>query len=498
MFGRFARSLRKPAAAAATARKILAPAPAPARAPAPTFEQLEDRQYMAVSPVIAGTKIKGINLSSGNISTNQTLITVPFTGNINIANAGLIQLRGYAVDTTGPTGAQVKVAVGVVSVNVVAADHSYLQITTDRLMRKGGTIIFYSGSLKDDNGDTLAEQSRRTVKGQNKERFTLACRAFIPTNLNFFTPDLFAGANTPAAASSVIPDSTVDAAFSTFMQFKVNRGLITQDQRLAAIARYNDAFTKQVVPEANMRAALMSLVGTFAEPAIDVYLTNGNLSGKYYSIVAFGTPTDPTVPVAQTVVRSDGRLQCIIRTEFRGESFQVLSGFLAHEALHQDNPVNSLQEEIFATSVETFTVAQQADADQTFLGANTVLVNSENQNLLAMLNSGRTIFPYVGLEDAPMRHAAGGVFQGQKTVSGGNYSSYDDFIRRQYVARGAVSGSSVGNALLNKYYTAITGAAAPAGLAFNESLIQTVDSFQSPIPTKLAMRIAQAFKLRID
>src|SRR5215217_6536024 len=95
-------------------------------------EPLEGRQYMAVSPVIAGTKIKGINLSSGGISTNQTLITVPFTGNINIANAGLIQLRGYAVDTTAPTaGSQVKVAVGVVSVNVLSSDHRYLQITTD-------------------------------------------------------------------------------------------------------------------------------------------------------------------------------------------------------------------------------------------------------------------------------------------------------------------------------------------------------------------------------
>src|SRR4051794_1536899 len=172
MFGRFARSHRP-----RLARKdTLAPAAAPA------VEQLEGRQYMAVSPVIAGTKIKGINLSAAGVSTNQTLITVPFTGNIQIANAGLVQVRGYAADTTGPTGAQVKITVNITNVNVISG--SYLQFTTDRLMRKGGTIIFYSGCLKDANGDTLAEQSRRTVKGQNKERFTLACRAFIPTNLN--------------------------------------------------------------------------------------------------------------------------------------------------------------------------------------------------------------------------------------------------------------------------------------------------------------------------
>ena len=172
MFGRFARSHQSAPAATTKAKKNSAPTAA--------VEPLEGRQYMAVSPVFAGTKLKGINLSANGISTNQTLITIPFTGNIQIANAGLIQVRGYAVDTTGPTGAQVKIAVGVVNAAVISG--SYLQITTDRLMRKGGTIIFYNGSLKDDNGDTLAEQNRRTVKGQNKERFTLACRAFIPTN----------------------------------------------------------------------------------------------------------------------------------------------------------------------------------------------------------------------------------------------------------------------------------------------------------------------------
>ena len=41
-------------------------------------EALEARQLMAVSPVFAGTKIKGVNLSSNGLSTNQTLITVPF------------------------------------------------------------------------------------------------------------------------------------------------------------------------------------------------------------------------------------------------------------------------------------------------------------------------------------------------------------------------------------------------------------------------------------
>src|SRR5688572_26792885 len=62
------------------------------------FESLEARQMLAISPVIAGTKIKGINLSSGGVSTNQTLITVPFTDNVVLSNVGLIRMFGYALN----------------------------------------------------------------------------------------------------------------------------------------------------------------------------------------------------------------------------------------------------------------------------------------------------------------------------------------------------------------------------------------------------------------
>src|SRR5688500_665686 len=139
-------------------------------AAAPTLERLEGRQMLAVSPVVAGTKIKGVNVSSGLLSTNQTRITVPITGNINIADVSKIQLRGYAHNPLSNNLAQIKKVVNVVSAEVLTTDFNndgvndrqYLQIITDRLMRKGGTIIFYEGCLTDDNGDTLAEQTRKT------------------------------------------------------------------------------------------------------------------------------------------------------------------------------------------------------------------------------------------------------------------------------------------------------------------------------------------------
>src|SRR5215218_4745361 len=82
------------------------------KAASPMLENLEKRELMAVSPIIAGTKIKGVNLSAGGVSTNQTLITIPFTGNIKILDASKLQLRGYAINPL--TGGQRKMVIPII------------------------------------------------------------------------------------------------------------------------------------------------------------------------------------------------------------------------------------------------------------------------------------------------------------------------------------------------------------------------------------------------
>src|SRR5688572_19084289 len=212
MLSRIVRSLRNAVAAAQ-------PQVQPARAP--MFENLEKRELMAVSPIIAGTKIKGVNLSANGVSTNQTLITIPFTGNIKLADASKIQLRGYAINPL--TGGQRKMVINIVGTPVVLAapNNQFLQITTDCLMRKGGQIQLNEGALMDDNNDTLAGQIVKTVKGQNKERFTLARRGFIPTDVTKFTSALYNGA-APNAASGTISEATATAELTDFLQKKVD------------------------------------------------------------------------------------------------------------------------------------------------------------------------------------------------------------------------------------------------------------------------------------
>jgi hypothetical protein len=374
-------------------------------------------------------------------------------------------------------------------------EHQYLEIITDRLMRKGGSIIFYEGCLTDSNGDTLAEQTRKTVKGQNKERFTLACRGFIPTNFNRFTSEIFAASADPIPGSTDIPEATVTANLDAFLGKKVTLGIITQEQKDAAMATYNSDAAKARISNANLRAALISLTGTFAEGAIASFL------GPNYIVVAFQTPADPTVPVAQTTVKpGDGRLRTVVRPEFDGEPFQVLSAWLAHEALHQDSAF-TLQEEVVATTFGILVNAQQAQTDPTYLKAGTQLVNQDNESLLALLNSGRTIFPYIGVNEASMRLNANlGVFPGQKAASdgGGVYLSFDDFIRRGYIERGAVSGNTAGNALLNDYYQKVTGKTPAADMQFSDQIMTDIDTLQFPLGTRAAIVIAQQLKLKLS
>jgi hypothetical protein len=301
----------------------------------------------------------------------------------------------------------------------------------------------------------------------------------------------------PASASSDIPEATVTTNLTNFLQQKVTGGVITQAQMNTALAIYNDAGAKLKIPSANLRAALVSLTGTFALGAIDLFLSS------QYTIVAFQDPQDPDVPVAKTSARSDGKLRTIVRPEFQGEPLQALSAQLAHEALHQDNTFG-LQEEEFANIVETLITAQQAQAQilagtkpvSTFLSSNTALVNMANEKLAAMIQSGRTIFPYPGVLTAPHTINQGqGIFPGQKSVTGGNYTSFDDFVQRQYKARGSVAQNTVGNSLLNQYYTAITTKKATANMQFSTTLINDVDSFQGIMGTKLTLQLANALRM---
>ena len=460
----------------------------------PMFEPLEKRELM--DAVVLQPNIRVRNTSAGGFSTNQSVITVPLTEEVNIADPNLIQVRGYAINTL--TGGQKKLVINVVDVQVIDSPNDtlgYVQITTDRLMRKGGKIYFYAGSLTHkDDGAPVAEQIVQSPKGQNKERFTLASRAFRPTDFNFFNTSIYPTANAPIDADDPIAEGTVTTDLTAFLNAKVAKGIITAGEATAALATYNDATNRLRIPDHNMRAALVSLTGTIAQSAIATFLTGANASGQPYTTVAF-QETSGNAIIAETSVLSNGRLRTRIKEGFQGEHFVAISAILAHEALHQDATF-TIQEEVIANTFGDIVYAQQLDVDPTVASEGTNLVKLLNTQQLALLNSGRGIFPLVGTLQAPILNAENGVFPFGKTIPGGDYVSYADYQTRQYAARGGVSGTSPGNLTLEAYYDNFV-TSTPAG-SFSDTLITTLDGNIFPAMTgPLSIRVAGILRAQV-
>jgi hypothetical protein len=463
-------------------------------APKPMVERLEDRKYMAA--IANPSKMKLINASSNGISTNQSVITIPFSEELILADVSKIRVRGYVINTLG--GGQVKKVINIVpgSARVVDGDKRYFQFTTDRLMRKGGKIYFDPGSLKNlADGQNIPTQVIQSTKGQNKERFTLANRAFKPTDLSFFNPTTYSGAPAPTTANSTVDQPTALAALTLLLDKKVAAGQITAAQKTTALTQFNGTAANTIVPDHNLRAALISLTGTIAEAAIPTILNGNNLSGKPYLKVEFATPR-PSAIIADTDITLTGKLRIRVKPEFAGESFIALSAILAHETLHQDDGTgdNGVFEETIASAIETVVYAQQLDLDNSVANDGTTLVVDQNVKLLAMLNSGRQLFPIVGLQQGPNLNDDQGIFRDGIVPAGGAYASFEDFTKRGYIARGSPVTNSVGNDTLRVYIEHFNDAIPSS--QFNQTVIDQLDRNLYPVLTNpMAVRLAKALKL---
>jgi len=469
-----------------------------ATAGAPTFEQLEKRQML--SAVVNSAKIKNRYVSENGVMTNHSVLTIPLTEKVNIADVTKIQVRGFAYDPLDPTQVkQKKIIINVIDAKVldVGQDYGLIELTLDRMMRMGGSIFFYAGALTHQaDGSAVPEQlNPKSPKGLTKDRFTLACRAFQPNDVNLFSNTIFTGASAATVADQAIPEGTVTAALDAFLQKKVDKGIITAPQKVTALSQYNDATNRLRIPNHNLRAALISLTGTSADNAINVYLGTANVTGKPYTIIDFANTSEAAI-IAQTRVTSANRLETIIKPTFQGESFVALSAILAHESMHQDNTF-TIQEETVANIVQDVTYNEQINADPSVVDDGTSLVKYLNTQQLALLNSGRSIFPVTGVLQGPILNTGNrGVFPFGKAIPGGSYVSYNDFVQRQYAARGGVSGTSPGNPTLEEYVTNFPGVA-PAG-AFSDALIAKMDAaLYQAIPNLNAIFAASALKLSI-
>ncbi|MGN6727607.1 MAG: hypothetical protein ACTHLZ_16940 [Tepidisphaeraceae bacterium] len=481
-------------------------------------EDLEGRQLMAAQVLPAGViGIKIAKVSVDGLSNNTNRITVAFNQTIRLKDTSLMRSFGYANNTLTANG-QRKVTVGM---TITQPGDNYIQIITDRLIRKGSRLFIYSGAITNTKNVPLVYDgttSTNTItfaQGQNKPRYTLSNRAFKPTDLGYVSNSVFSGAPTPTVVSTVPSSNTVAAQLSAFLDKKVAAGTITAAQKNSAINTYNSATAIGIIPDANLRAALVSLTGTVAASAIDTYLGKANVTGKSWAIVTFDSSISASAPTAETKLNSSSRLQTIVRPTLGGESFVQLSAILAREAMHQQsvavNPStgsldDSLEAEVVDNTVAMTVYAQQLLADPTTAGNGTTLSTYLNTQMVAFLNSGSALFPYGGINAAPLLTSGntrtGSVFLGSVSDPGGfgnttPVTSFADFVRRDFIHRGSTpNGFSLATSPYAQTVLAnITGKKASLLTKFNQNVDTYLDTSNTIITDVVSIKMAQALKL---
>lgn len=454
-------------------------------------ESLEQRQLLAVSPeTIIASKIKVKNLfDDQGLSINQSQLTVRFTSNVTLADPTKVRMIGYVINPVG--GAQRKVTVRLSDITHDSVNSpNIITFKTDSLSPKTGRIIIDAGGVKDPNGNDIVANVQ-PPKGQNKERFTLARRAFRPTDLSLFPKYVDPAGNNGATAGTDVPAATVTGNFTSFMRRKRDAGLITEAQRQQAVDLYNNATVQSIVPNANLRAALASLVGTVGEPAIASIINGQNSTGKPWTVVDFSSEARPGAVVAESLINPDtGRVRMLFKVEYRGEPFQALAGYLAHETMHiESNMSAGQQEEICTNIVENLVYAHHVLGFRGWIFSQTQLTQQGNAELLAMLNSGSKVFPRVGVSSAPLQNPAGKVFHNGTTTD----TSFEAFVRRQYQERNFGDFNTTGNETWQEMYTLITGRTEEAN--YNRTTISRIDESQQIITDKRAIALAGALGL---
>jgi hypothetical protein len=147
--------------------------------------------------------------------------------------------------------------------------------------------------------------------------------------------------------------------------------------------------TKLRVPSPTLRAGLVALAGTLAEPALDAFLAGGP-----FSTIDFG-PVAARTAVAQSL--PDGsRRRIVVDPRFQHEHFGLLTTVLLQELLHHDAAGNGAEDAVVA-AVAAMTHAQALYRHPELAGLGTELSRRLNTLVLAWTNSRQPGSPRSGV-----------------------------------------------------------------------------------------------------
>ena len=243
-----------------------------------------------------------------------------------------------------------------------------------------------------------------------------------------------------------------------------------------ATRTFHDRAIRARVPDPALRAALASLTGTFAEPAIDSVrgrATGGGGAGRQIAFDDDGLVGDGEI--ARVV---EDRI--LIHAGLRGEDPLLLAPTLAHEVLHADTIVGSY-EEAAARALDTLLTLELLARVPDLVTGRTRLARHRATTAVARLNSGVGSSLRIFLDDA-----SGDVLPGSRSQA----KSWWETLERG--AERATPGSATLGAYLERL-----GARECDAARFDLALLRCLDrSAVGPGPDVL-LRAARALRLDV-
>jgi hypothetical protein len=336
------------------------------------------------------------------------------------------------------------------------------------------------------------------------EEATLAIKPFSPTDINLFSQLAY-----PDGMPDIIPppltDEEVFEGFSEFMQRKADLGLISEEELQELLELFNSPEVIETIPNANLRAALLSLAGTAFSAAIDAVINGENRRGIPYALVDFDlgkvnlpSPLEVFPAIfALAFFNTPGGSTVIFNDALMGEPFQVLSSIIAHEALHQGVVSSGIPEEIVAAAAGTLVWAQQLLIDPQVVSTNTFTLDFANSALLGMLNSGKRGFPNLGLDETPQMHSPP-VALPDAVSPFGELTSFEDGFRFINELGGIADTDTPGqnNPTLQSYLSAISQSN-QSGWDFNQETLDFIDGNIRIFTPQEQFKLVQILKLRL-
>ncbi len=339
-------------------------------------------------------------------------IVVRFNRPLELVSDDVPLASHFELDVPRLTGADIKTdRVLVKSASLSEDDSRTVTLKVERLVPAGSTIRVPKDAFERDANGTIeiSVDADIDVLGALLSGKALAVG----------DPNIIAGGDPPAVTEE---DRDPAVQRTKLAEYTAKRG--GDEAAVAATLARFDGIPVTIIESPKMRAALASLTGTFAEPAIDSLITANNCTNKPAAKVLFQVPPEFPTLFARVTYATDGARVISVNPVVEGEPFQMLMPLLLHEAIHCDR-VGGRYEEVAATAIDTLFYIYMLFVEPELALRLTPLAREYNVDAIAMINSGRIFPESVGILKSP------GVTRALPSTTA-EFSSFGDLVVASY------------------------------------------------------------------